>query len=102
MAEFISKRAKANKINGSLGGIKTARTHSAEFLEQRASKAGLETKDRYGSSFFAFIRSKRKNYSRKAVIKDIIPELTNIQINKLSTLSSVELMRAATSVFNEA
>lgn len=97
MAQFVSKRAQAARRNGSIGGLKTAQTHSSEFLEERAAKAGTSTRDRYGIGYYSFLavqgrkvfkNKTSKRYSQE-VIKSILPHS-----NKSTT--STDLMQAAT------
>jgi hypothetical protein len=70
-----SKRVLASRQNGRLGGLKTAQTHSAEFLEDRASKAGTSTRDTYGSGYYSFIASQTRKPSNKP--KELIQQITN-------------------------
>lgn len=88
----ISRRVLASRKNGRLGGLKTASTHSAEFLEERASKAGNATRDTYGNEYYSFIAKQRNNKSSKQVQKEIIQEVTN-SVKEPST--TTELMQAA-------
>ena len=85
-----SRRVLAAKQNGRLGGLKTASTHSAEFLEERASKAGSATRDTYGNSYYSHIASNRK--SSRQVQKEVIQSVTNSVKEPNST---VELMQAS-------
>lgn len=62
-----SKRALAARQNGRLGGLATAKTHSAEFLEQRSSRAGSANRDRYGSDYYRFLVSLRKHRKKPAL-----------------------------------
>lgn len=88
----ISKRVLASRKNGRLGGLKTASTHSAEFLEERASKAGNATRDTYGNEFYSFIASKRNYKPSQVIQKEVIKEVTN-SVKEPST--TAELMHAA-------
>jgi hypothetical protein len=85
-----SKRVLASRQNGRLGGLKTAKTHSAEFLEDRASKAGTSTRDTYGSGYYSFIASQTRKPSNKP--KELIQQITNSVSEPANT---AELMEAA-------
>lgn len=94
--EGASKRAIAARRNGRLGGQKTARTHSPEFLEARSSKAGCSTRDRYGIDYYRFIGLKARRRTsaqvkRQAVISEISPKLANLTIEA----TTADLMAAA-------
>lgn len=90
----MSRRALSAKRNGRLGGLKTASTHSPEFLEQRAAKAGLSTRDTYGLEFYQHIRglTKRKK-SIKKLVKENVALLT-------SNVSNSTLMQQAVQSIN--
>lgn len=91
-SQQISARVLASRNNGRLGGLKTAQTHSAEFLEARASKAGSTTRDTYGNAYYAHI-SKATRHKLKSTPK-IISEVTNNTIQEPTT--SLALIQAAT------
>lgn len=59
---FVPKAAiKAmNREKGRKGGIATAQKHSKEWLQERATMAGNNTRDKYGTDFYRYINSKRK------------------------------------------
>lgn len=59
-------RVEQNKINGSKGGRKAAKTMSKEAKELRSSKAGSACLKTYGSSFFRFIRLKGIRKQRRS------------------------------------
>lgn len=92
-----SRRALAARQNGRLGGLKTAQTQSQEFLEERATKAGLSTRTRYGIEYYRYLRNinpskprtKTTNQKIKEVIREIIPNAETLPSPK-------ELMKAAT------
>lgn len=91
--ENVSRRALAARRNGRLGGLATASTHSQEFLEQRASKAGQANRDRYGKDFYRYLAQQprtRKTHSdiQKEIISDISPDIKD-------NPTTVELMQAA-------
>lgn len=95
---MANRRRAAARINGRLGGLKTALTHSKEFLEQRATKAGTATRDTYGVDYYRYLRSinpvqhkVKSNLDRK---KEILPEL--IPDNATSMPSNLELIKTAT------
>lgn len=85
-----SARSAAGRINGKLGGLKTAATHSKDFLEDRARKAGSSTRDTYGIDYYRHLRKTRKPHK--------INPLANLNNNKQprTQLSSVQLMREVT------
>ena len=88
----MSKRAEAARRNARLGGLKTAQTHSKDFLEERARKAGEANLLSHGREFFGHIARKSRttiNRKKEQVIKTILPSGT------LQT-SSADLMQAAT------
>ena len=93
MASQISRRVLAAKQNGRLGGLKTASTHTAEFLEARASKAGCSTRDTYGNGYFSHIASNRK--SSKQVNKEVIHSVTGNSNSVKEPSNTVELMQAS-------
>jgi hypothetical protein len=91
----ISRRVLAARKNARLGGLKTASTHSAEFLEERASKAGNATRDTYGNEFYGYIARQRK--PSRVAQKEVIKEITN-SVKEPST--TTELMSAAVKTLN--
>jgi hypothetical protein len=92
-----NKRRAAARLNGRLGGLKTAITHSKEFLEERAAKAGTATRDRYGIDYYRYLRSihparkrSRTNLEhKKEILPGIIPE------DATSMPSNLELLKNA-------
>lgn len=99
MGQHVSRRALAARRNGSIGGLKTAQTQTPEFLEQRASKAGSSTRDRYGIGYYSYLakasrkvlKSIRKpsREHRQQLVNSILP-------NNDKSTTSVDLMHAAT------
>ena len=88
-----SKRVLASRQNGRLGGLKTAQTHSAEFLEDRASKAGTSTRDTYGSGYYSFIASQTRKPSNKP--KELIQQIMSTTNSITEPANTAELMEAA-------
>lgn len=73
---FVPKAAirSMNREKGRKGGIATAQKHSKEWLQQRAQRAGQNTRDLYGADYYRHINSQRrvrrgwpKGKSRKVV-----------------------------------
>lgn len=92
-----SRRAMAARQNGRLGGLRTAQTQSAEFLEERAAKAGSSTRDTYGIEYYRYLRSLNPSKLRIKATEKL--ELVNKEIlpTAISTTSPKELMKAAAS-----
>ena len=59
---FVPKAAikSMNREKGRKGGIATAQKHSKEWLQDRAQRAGMNTRDLYGADFYRHINAKRK------------------------------------------
>lgn len=56
----LLKRLKAARENGSIGGFKTAQTHSQEWLDDRARKGGKALVERYSTDYYRWINSQRR------------------------------------------
>jgi hypothetical protein len=89
----LSARSAAARVNGKLGGLKTASNHSPEFFEERSRKAGSSTRDKYGIDYYRFIRKNRKEKP------DNITLLLNSKTPR-TKLSTVEMMRAASKMIS--
>lgn len=88
---MLSARSAAGKINGKLGGLKTASNHSPEFFEDRSRKAGLATRDKYGIDYYRFIRKNRKKATSLLLSKT--PRIK-------SKVSTADMMRAASKLIS--
>jgi hypothetical protein len=94
MGAFVSRRALTAKARGRLGGKATAESSTPEFLEDRATKAGCQTRDLYGRDFYRFIQKRGKpKRSAKQVIKEVIEKVIPLASEVPS--STVDLMQAA-------
>ena len=88
----ISKRALSAKEKGRRGGLATARNSSEEFLEQRSTKGGMSTKERYGVDYFRFLQSLRKNRPRPTkertdeLLRKVIPLAGDIPSDSLNLM----------------
>ena len=56
-----SPRVIAARINGRKGGLATALKHGADFCQARSEKAGNASKLLFGSDYYKYIASLRKN-----------------------------------------
>ena len=54
------KRVLAGRMNGALGGFKTAANHSQEWLDNRAKKGGDALLERYSIEYYRWINSQRR------------------------------------------
>lgn len=86
----LSRRALSAKRNGRLGGLKTASTHSQEFLEARATRAGLSTRDTYGLEYYQHLRTLHPTTKKKS-----IRQLAKETVSSIKAVSNTALMTQA-------
>lgn len=90
-----SKRALSARQNGKLGGLKTASTHSPEYLELRSARAGSATRDKYGLEYYRYLRTLSSDFSRPSPKRKAIKEVVGNLVADTKNISSVQLIKSA-------
>jgi hypothetical protein len=93
MEKFISKRVRSAKIKGRLGGLAAAKNKDQTYLTQRASNAGLTTRDKYGIEYYRYLRGLRpklKTTREKAeqIIRSVVPSSEPLPVNTVSLMQA--------------
>lgn len=91
---LVSRRALSAKEKGRKGGLTTAKKATQEFLKQRSASAGAANRDKYGNSFYGYIRTLARNRRTstqkvKDVLQSVVPTI------EVKSNTPTDLMQAA-------